>query len=74
MTDGAAQTLLSSDQTLPEVQEAFSRLTSRDPKTFWTSGQWMTEKRGGKQYSFSMNQFIITFSDQVLMFKQGQKL
>ena len=47
MTDGAAKTLQSSDQTLPEVSEAFERLTSRDPQRFWTSGQWMTEKRGG---------------------------
>lgn len=43
MTDGAAKTL--------EVQgltdsEQFSRLTSWNPDTFWTSGQWMTEKRG----------------------------
>ena len=47
MTDGAAQTLMSSDQSLPEVKKALSRLTSRDPNYFWTSGQWMTEKRGG---------------------------
>ena len=47
MTDGAAKTLLISDQTLPEVKNALDRLTSRDPQKFWTSGQWMTEKRGG---------------------------
>ena len=29
------------------TEEAFSRLTSRDPKNFWTSGQWMTERKGG---------------------------
>lgn len=29
------------------VEEAFGRLTSRDPDRFWTSGQWMTERRGG---------------------------
>jgi alkylation response protein AidB-like acyl-CoA dehydrogenase len=28
-------------------QEAFSRLTSRDKNKFWTSGQWMTERKGG---------------------------
>ena len=28
-------------------EKAFPRLTSRDPKTFWTSGQWMTERGGG---------------------------
>ncbi|KAK7483393.1 hypothetical protein BaRGS_00025333 [Batillaria attramentaria] len=29
------------------IERAFSHLTSRDPAVFWTSGQWMTEKRGG---------------------------
>ena len=44
MTDGAAKTIESQHLNLPE---AFSHLTSRDPAKFWTSGQWMTEKRGG---------------------------
>jgi len=30
-----------------ELDEAFTRLTSRDPDEFWTSGQWMTERKGG---------------------------
>jgi len=46
MTDGAAATIkalgLESD-----MEEAWDGLTSRDPKAFWTSGQWMTEPRGG---------------------------
>lgn len=29
------------------TDRAFPRLTSRDPQKFWTSGQWMTERRGG---------------------------
>ena len=29
------------------TKDAFSRLTSRDPARFWTSGQWMTERKGG---------------------------
>jgi alkylation response protein AidB-like acyl-CoA dehydrogenase len=32
---------------IKSLGEAFRRLTSRDPKEFWTSGQWMTERRGG---------------------------
>jgi len=44
MTDGAAKTIESQNLNL---SEAFSHLTSRDPAKFWTSGQWMTEKRGG---------------------------
>ncbi len=46
MTDGAAQTLLKSgNQAL--IERALPRLTSRDPMTMWTSGQWMTESTGG---------------------------
>ena len=46
MTDGAARTLqLSGNQ--PLIDRALPRLTSRDPATFWTSGQWMTESTGG---------------------------
>jgi acyl-CoA dehydrogenase len=46
MTDGAAKTLLGSgDREL--IDRAVPHLTSRDPETFWTSGQWMTERSGG---------------------------
>ncbi|XP_057372838.1 acyl-CoA dehydrogenase family member 11-like [Daphnia carinata] len=44
MTDGAAKTLEVSGL---KDHEAYRNLTSRDPERFWTSGQWMTEKRGG---------------------------
>ncbi|BFZ04647.1 hypothetical protein BsWGS_07686 [Bradybaena similaris] len=48
MTDGAAKTLELYKNEFPALYErAFTRLTSRDPKIFWTSGQWMTEKQGG---------------------------
>lgn len=30
----------------PSLQNAYQHLISRDPQQFWTSGQWMTEKRG----------------------------
>lgn len=46
MTDGAAATLSKSgNQTL--IDRAVGRLTSRDPRQMWTSGQWMTERTGG---------------------------
>src|SRR5829696_660536 len=52
MTDGAARTLLASgDQTLAERYVPL--LTSRDPATMWTSGQWMTERTGGSDVSQS---------------------
>ncbi len=45
MTDGAARFLeVHGDETTRPV---FAHLTSRDPKEFWTSGQWMTERTGG---------------------------
>ncbi|XP_029103060.1 acyl-CoA dehydrogenase family member 11 [Scleropages formosus] len=46
MTDGAAKVIESLGVT-ETVEEAFRRLTSRDPQRFWTSGQWMTERKGG---------------------------
>lgn len=46
MTDGAAKSIEAIGQEGP-LAAAYQRLTSRDPKKFWTSGQWMTERRGG---------------------------
>ncbi len=46
MTDGAARCLLNSGHT-GLIERALPHLTSRDPATFWTSGQWMTETTGG---------------------------
>jgi alkylation response protein AidB-like acyl-CoA dehydrogenase len=46
MTDGAAHTLVKMDNAAL-LDRALPHLTSRDPKTFWTSGQWMTESTGG---------------------------
>ncbi|HTL33750.1 MAG TPA: acyl-CoA dehydrogenase family protein, partial [Kofleriaceae bacterium] len=52
MTDGAARTLLASgNQALAEKYVPL--LTSRDPATMWTSGQWMTERTGGSDVSQS---------------------
>ncbi|MEZ5564517.1 MAG: acyl-CoA dehydrogenase family protein [Gammaproteobacteria bacterium] len=52
MTDGAARTLLASgNQAL--IDHAVPHLTSRDPATFWTSGQWMTEATGGSDVGLS---------------------
>ena len=46
MTDGAARTLLGSgNQAL--IDRAVPHLITRDPKEFWTAGQWMTELTGG---------------------------
>lgn len=50
MTDGAARAIeLYGDDELKK--NAFRHLTSRDPATFWTSGQWMTERTGGSDVS-----------------------
>ena len=46
MTDGAARALIAAgNQAL--IARAVPHLTSRDPREFWTSGQWMTEATGG---------------------------
>ena len=50
MTDGAARIieLHGSDELRRDV---LPHLTSRRPETFWTSGQWMTERTGGSDVS-----------------------
>lgn len=51
MTDGAAKVLeLHKDQN-SFLKAPFDHLTSRQPTSFWTSGQWMTEKTGGSDVS-----------------------
>lgn len=64
MQDGAARMLQlhlttpSLSSKLSEIEKrvyenAFQHLISRDPKRTWTSGQWMTERRGGSDVSLS---------------------
>eukprot|EP00026_Physarum_polycephalum_P003279 Phypoly_transcript_03289.p1 GENE.Phypoly_transcript_03289~~Phypoly_transcript_03289.p1 ORF type:complete len:598 (+),score=74.08 Phypoly_transcript_03289:129-1922(+) len=46
MTDGGARLIeLHGDEKMK--REILPHLISRDPKQFWTSGQWMTERTGG---------------------------
>lgn len=52
MTDGAARTLLNSgNQAL--IDRAVPHLITRDPREFWTAGQWMTELTGGSDVGLS---------------------
>lgn len=46
MTDGAAK-VIQELKLYEATGNAFGRLTTRNPEKFWTSGQWMTEKKGG---------------------------
>ena len=46
MTDGAARALIAAGNKAL-IERAVPHLTSRDPREFWTSGQWMTEATGG---------------------------
>lgn len=47
MADGAARLLQVHGDDDPVLEDAFDRLTSRDPDRAWVSGQWMTERAGG---------------------------
>lgn len=49
MTDGAAKLIELYGG--PDLKKTFNHLTSSDPKQFWTSGQWMTERSGGSDVS-----------------------
>merc|ERR1712013_803312 len=62
MTDGAACTIKSLGLE-EEMEEAWRGLTSRDPKTFWTSGQWMTEPRGGSDVGAATDTIAIPSED-----------
>jgi alkylation response protein AidB-like acyl-CoA dehydrogenase len=57
MTDGAARTLLDSGNAAL-IARAVPHLTSRDPATFWTSGQWMTETTGGSDVGRSQTRAV----------------
>ena len=61
MTDGAAG-ILKSHQDEP-FNAAFKNLTSTDPDVFWTSGQWMTEKRGGSDVGGGTETLAVEQSD-----------
>jgi alkylation response protein AidB-like acyl-CoA dehydrogenase len=52
MTDGAAKTLASAGNRAL-MERALPHLTSRDPRSAWTSGQWMTERTGGSDVAIS---------------------
>ncbi|CAO3586820.1 unnamed protein product [Absidia cylindrospora] len=55
MTDGAAR-VIEMYGTEEMKQTFYPRLISRDPTTFYTSGQWMTERPGGSDVSRSETQ------------------
>ena len=52
MTDGAARTLINSGNQML-IDRAVPHLITRDPKEFWTAGQWMTELTGGSDVGLS---------------------
>lgn len=59
MTDGAARAV--ELYAPPDLKErALSHLLSRDPKQFWTAGQWMTERTGGSDVSGTSTDAIPT--------------
>ncbi|KAF8935521.1 hypothetical protein BGZ47_009906 [Haplosporangium gracile] len=57
MTDGCARVIeLIGTQEMKD--EVYSRLTSRDPSKFFTSGQWMTERPGGSDVGRTETQAV----------------
>ncbi|KAK5815058.1 hypothetical protein F5H01DRAFT_344855 [Linnemannia elongata] len=57
MTDGCARVLeLNGTQEMKET--VYTRLISRDPKKFITSGQWMTERPGGSDVGRTETQAV----------------
>ncbi|XP_077418704.1 acyl-CoA dehydrogenase family member 11 [Vanacampus margaritifer] len=62
MTDGAAKVIQSIGISWP-VEEAYNRLTSRQPEQFWTSGQWMTERQGGSDVASGTETMAVPQTD-----------
>uniref|UniRef100_A0A3Q3FDQ9 Acyl-CoA dehydrogenase family member 11-like n=1 Tax=Labrus bergylta TaxID=56723 RepID=A0A3Q3FDQ9_9LABR len=62
MTDGAAKVIQSVGDSWP-VDEAYNRLTTRQPKRFWTSGQWMTERQGGSDVGHGTETIAVSQTD-----------
>ncbi|XP_053558174.1 LOW QUALITY PROTEIN: acyl-CoA dehydrogenase family member 11-like [Bombina bombina] len=62
MTDGAAKVIESLGTPAP-LQHAFKNLTSRNPSTFWTSGQWMTERKGGSDVASGTETVAVSQED-----------
>jgi putative acyl-CoA dehydrogenase len=58
MTDGAARLLELYPDAVTRV--ALQHLTTRDPRLFWTSGQWMTERTGGSDVSRTSTRAVRT--------------
>ncbi|GAB4267453.1 MAG: hypothetical protein Kow0080_09590 [Candidatus Promineifilaceae bacterium] len=67
MTDGAARTLLRSGNK-ELIDRAIPHLTSRDPGTFWTSGQWMTESTGGSDVGLSETMALLNEQEEWRLF------
>lgn len=62
MTDGASYVLrglLRNGESREEILDTYAALTSRDPDAFITSGQWMTEKKGGSDVSYGTDTIAI---------------
>lgn len=55
MTDGAA-TALKASGNRELIERALPHFLSRDPATFWLSGQWMTENVGGSDVGYTETQ------------------
>lgn len=63
MSDGAAFTLREIKKSNKywdnDLEQAFNNIISEDPQKAWTSGQWMTEKKGGSDVSLGTETFAM---------------
>ncbi|XP_035228512.1 acyl-CoA dehydrogenase family member 11-like [Stegodyphus dumicola] len=73
MTDGAAKTIESLSEKRELFQKAYNYLTCRDPTKFWTSGQWMTERRGGSDVANGTETIAIQDKDEDFFHLYGYK-
>ena len=63
MTDGAASLIESLPFKSLKLLEAQEHILSRNPKEFWTSGQWMTERGGGSDVATGTDTYAVRQED-----------
>lgn len=63
MTDGAAWVCQLRSRAVGHLSSPLAHLTSRDPGLAWTSGQWMTERRGGSDVATATETVAVPIND-----------
>lgn len=73
MTDGAARVCQLRSRAVGHLSSPLAHLTSRDPGLAWTSGQWMTERRGGSDVAAATETVAVPIIDDAPSGNSGEQ-